>query len=282
MAERFNLEDFMNATDVPAQSKEQAKRVKEYFNRGGALVVDMFDEHDDIPVKERTGIYDAAHALEELTGVAPVIRPYSEISTTDVDKHPLMYIPGKHANFGDYISKRDFERFKPLSKKIRDSKVPIIGSCGGHQLIGLAYDGTIGKVAGSVHNTAEQPRVEGWMDPNPDNEGILNPDHPLFKEYLKTDGVVHHNHQEFVKGMDNRIAVLAESSINGQAIPYVMESTIPEKHIISFQYHPHRDPRHNLPDGSHFSGLVLLVSALDLLLPNSSNYTLKKKELYAL
>jgi hypothetical protein len=89
----------------------------------------------------------------------------------------------------------------------------------------------------------------------------------LFESYITTDGITHHRHAEYVAGMDGRVRVLAESTANGRIMPYVLELKDANKHIIGFQNHPERNSWYNLREGEqpHFGGLVLLVSALNLL-----------------
>ncbi len=277
----FTLQEFMATQEIPEHSKGIINNLYRYFSTRKSLVVNMLDEKDGLPL-DASGKIPTSQTLEVLTGIEPDKIQYSKLGEVNLDKYSLISFTGKARKFCDYEEDKDFDRFEPVIKIIRETSVPIIALCAGHQLVGKAYGGKI-EMVGIDPGTGSEIKINGWLNPYQDSHGILTLDHPLFSEYLKTDRTIHHKHAEHVSGMDDRVAVLAESiAPNDKYMAYVLELKDPKKHIIGFQNHPERNPHSNLSKGEkpHYSGLVFLVSALDLLTVNSQKYTETKQRLY--
>lgn len=134
------------------------------------------------------------------------------------------------------------EQYNKLLGEIKNTKLPMIGICGGHQLIILANGGKIGPInpqspsckytAGSYANCT---REKGFIKISVANDPVFNG--------LNESAVVWLNHVEEVKELPNgfvRIAWNATTSV--QAVRAI------NRKIIGFQFHPeHANLKH--PDG---------------------------------
>lgn len=278
----FTLKQFLDSETVPEHSKGLVDDLRRYFAGQKILIVNMTDEKDDLKTGEDVEA-QLKHTLMALSGTEPQSAPYSRLPTLNPEQYCLISFTGKKRKFVDYERDNDFHRFESVMNVIREARTPIIALCAGHQLFGKAYGGRI-EMIGQGQGSSPEVRMDGWLNPYEEGKGrILTPDHPLFSQYLLTDGSIHHRHAEHVTGMDSRVQVLAESiAANGKKLAYILELKDTGKHMIGFQNHPERNPNHGLKqnEGPHFSGLVLLVSALHLLTVDSQNYGATKQELY--
>jgi GMP synthase (glutamine-hydrolysing) len=101
-------------------------------------------------------LMEAKLRFEELAGEPCLISHYLDVSAESIREMRIsaILISGNSTNWSEY----DFEGFRGLSQLITDCRIPILGLCGGHQLIAMAYGG---KVA------AMRPLAPGEDDPLP-------------------------------------------------------------------------------------------------------------------
>lgn len=282
------INELRNARSIPEDTKESVeKSIQEllrYFRaEGRALFVEMYDERDGADRAARNS--DTFRAMEALTGREPRIIEYSRLDKIKPSEYALITFSGKTTKFVAY---RDFgDRFGPLMEMIRETRVPVLAQSAGHPLSGAAYDGQIKRL------DCREPwelddhdmGVYGWRNLKSNSSAIITPNHPLFAEYLKTDGRVWHSQAESVRGLnDDDIAILVDSTAkNGERMSHTFELKNPSKHFIALQpdlgINPSRGMRSR--EQPHYSGIVLLVSALELLTTHSAQYTQTKEQLYA-
>lgn len=285
-SEDWTLEDLLRS-NAPDATKEAVKQLWDYF-REPTVLVDMYDEKDNSPNKP--AVAGARNALWVVTGKIPRVVHYSELYGLDLGSTPAIAFSGKPRLFVQYQGDGDFgARFMPVMGTIAATQVPVLGLCAGQQLAAMAYCGTnaIKRIDGKESGEVKM-RINGWRDPHPDIGGILAPAHPLFEQYLKTGRLVHHNHAEYVDIPRNGLLkVIAESaSTNGIVMPYIFEfhdAKLPSKRIIAFQHHPERSPFRDVDEGKPgiFSGLTLLVRAIDLLTRSGPAYDASRMQMYS-
>jgi GMP synthase (glutamine-hydrolysing) len=191
--------------------------------------------------------------FEELSGEPCQIRHYSNFQRSDVDAPEVTAVvtSGNRSLWEDYDLKRDFAEFAAV---IRETLKPVLGICGGHQLIGLLLGGK-----------AEPLRLlaPGEPDPNPTYApGILKewgfsdvtcaPAEPLFAGF---DGkaVVNQMHFWHLTNLPDLLTAIASN----QTCP-VQALRHRARPVYGVQFHP------EFYDAQHTDGRRLLQNFFSL------------------
>ena len=184
-------------------------------------------------------LMEAKLRFEELSGEPCLISHYQNISAETIleTKTRAILISGNSTNWSEY----DLEDLGELLKLITNYSIPIMGLCGGHQLIAMAYGG---KVA------AMRPLGPGEDDPLPHlapgfykEKGFLEVEvvkkDPLFQG-LSDRIVVNEAHHAEVKELPKEFELLA--SRDECCIQGIKHRRKP---IYGTQFHPENyDDRH--------------------------------------
>ncbi len=95
--------------------------------------------------------------FEEITGQICLLQHYSQITEAKLRKWGIkaLLLSGCRTAWDEY----NFDSFRELFHVIRETDIPTIGFCGGHQFIGYAYD---------TPSAPMGPLPEGMEDPFPD------------------------------------------------------------------------------------------------------------------
>lgn len=180
--------------------------------------------------------------FREISGGGCLVQSFIWLEGSHLDELPLlaMIISGNRTDWDRYTP----SQLREIVRGIRESGIPVLGICGGHQLICKAFGGRV----------APMGRLKpGERDPNPAfRPGYLkekgytkvrvDSKHPLFLG-LGDEILVHESHYCEVKEVPEGFRVLAStSSCRVQAV------ADPEERVFGVQFHPEtHDPAH--PDG---------------------------------
>lgn len=154
-------------------------------------------------------------------------------------------ISGNTPDWAEY----DWETFKPLQEAITSGEYPVLGFCGGHQLIGMTF---------GAPSDALGPLETGEVDLMPDyhpgmrkEKGYLplqpqDPENPLFEGFDEKGPVIMESHYWEVKTLPPEFDLLA--STNWCKIQVMKHRDLP---IYSTQGHPEAY-NEKYPDGKQF------------------------------
>lgn len=185
--------------------------------------------------KERYG-YSFSRLLSELRNASSAsLEPayYTEIE--DISKYDCVVLSGTEGCLSEPNTARKFSK---LASAIREAETPVLGICGGHQLIGLAYSrrvvnlGKLIKGFKEVRATAADEVFEGLP------ETIL----------------VYESHSECVEMLPEgfvKLATSEDTDIEAMKLSYPLR--------YGFQFHPERHDR------EHPHGRVVLMNFFRIL-----------------
>lgn len=155
------------------------------------------------------------------------------------------FISGNTPDWIEY----DWDLFKPLQAAITSGDYPVLGFCGGHQLIGLTFGAPC---------EALGPLEPGEVDPMPDyhpgmrkEKGwlplqLLKPEHALFWDFSPPGPVVMESHYWEIKELPDNFDLLA--STDWCRVQVIQHCEIP---VYGIQGHPEAyTPEY--PDGKRF------------------------------
>lgn len=186
--------------------------------------------------------------FEEITGQACLVQHYTQITEAKLHEWGIkaLLLSGCSTVWDEY----NFDCFQELFHVIRESDIPIIGFCGGHQFIGYVYD---------MPSAPLGPLPEGMADPRPEmapgemkeygftHVDVLHPD-PLF-EGLGSRPLFWESHWWEVQSVPPGFTLLASTdACRVQAIKH--ESRL----LYGTQFHPESY------DEDHQDGKVLLTN----------------------
>lgn len=87
---------------------------------------------------------ERTRVLGDIAGVPSEYIRYTEVSESLAKERGVaaIAISGNVTDWEEY----DFKEFQPLFDVIRSGRFPVIGLCGGHQLVGIAYNANLGPI----------------------------------------------------------------------------------------------------------------------------------------
>jgi GMP synthase (glutamine-hydrolysing) len=191
--------------------------------------------------------------FEELSGETCHVRHYSDFHREDVAAPEVSAVvtSGNRSLWEDYDPERDFAEFGAV---IRETQKPVLGICGGHQLIGLLLGGKAEPL---------RPLAPGEPDPNPSYApGILKewgfsdvdcaPAEPLFAG-LGSKAVVNQMHFWHITHLpDSLTAIASNHNCPVQALRHRAGP------VYGVQFHP------EFYDAQHTDGRRLLQNFFSL------------------
>ena len=153
-------------------------------------------------------LMDAKMRFEELSGEPCLISNYQDVSVQETLKMNVraILISGNSTNWSEY----DFNAFDELFKLIKDHDIPILGLCGGHQLIAKAYGGKVAPMR-SLRPGEDDPlphMAPGFYKERGFLEVEVVKDDPLFKG-LSDKIVVNEAHHGEIKELPGQFEILA-------------------------------------------------------------------------
>ena len=177
---------------------------------------------------------ERARNIGEAVGVRCIPVHYLDFSLDWLRRHQVraFFISGNTPDWVEY----DWERFKPLQAAVRSGEYPVMGFCGGHQLIGITFGAPCGPLG---------PLEPGETDLMPDyhpgmrkEKGYLPlqicaPGHPLFDGFPPSGPVIMESHYWEIKTLPERFRLLA--STDWCRIQVMQHEQMP---IYSTQGHP--------------------------------------------
>jgi GMP synthase (glutamine-hydrolysing) len=143
-----------------------------------------------------------------------IILPYNEITVENVKKlRPAFLVLSPNGMpWCKYRGRNGAELqefFKSLKIIIEEMEVPVIGICGGHQALALAFGGKVGPIRGGEDDCF--PYGKNPTERGRHNIFVVNDD-PLFHDMGKTLNLVQ-NHYDEVKKMPQGFVCLAENKL---------------------------------------------------------------------
>lgn len=186
-------------------------------------------------------------AILKIEEVKFVIINHSEITTEKVNEiNPdLIYLTGRVKATSGWTTNEILEDYSSELEMLRNIKIPTLGVCAGHQLIGIAHGSIIGKMVETAEGE-EDIRELGFQ------ELELIKDSKLFNN-LDNKFVCYQFHRDEVKSVPLGFELLASNEMcEVQAIKHK------EKNLYGVQFHPEQYDEGNL------DGRMILSNFLDL------------------
>ncbi len=191
--------------------------------------------------------------IEELSGQPCAVSHYTEFRSEQAEAADVSAVvtSGNRSLWEEYDLEQDFAEFHDL---IQETRKPVLGICGGHQLIGLLMGGKAEPM---------RPLAAGEPDPHPGYApGMLKewgfsdvqcvPDDPIFAGF---GGKLHVNQMHFwhlTELPDSLQSIAHNHNCPVQAVRYR------ERTVYGVQFHP------EFYDGQHTDGRKLLQNFFSL------------------
>jgi GMP synthase-like glutamine amidotransferase len=142
------MPDFKEVTDMICFVDNEHESVADVFNIG------WFNDEKGLRYLGRRAALK--FRFEELCGQACLLQHYTRVTEEKLREWDVQAL--LISGYGTTWERFDPKRIDPLLRIIRESDIPIIGFCGGHQTIGYAFD---------TPSVPMGPLPEGMEDPNP-------------------------------------------------------------------------------------------------------------------
>ena len=190
-----------------------------------------------LPEEKHEAIAKSAKAkilFEEMTGVPCLVRWFEDSSLSELSLLPLraVIIGGFAADIQDIGT----EPFSPLAAFVYSTNIPVLGICGGHQLIGCMFGGDPWMCIPMRRLEPGEPDISdyrpGWFKESGYYPVRKTVDDPLF-ENLPDEMTLHEVHSCEVKTVPPEFDVIATSdTCRVQAMKHK------EKPVYGTQFHP--------------------------------------------
>jgi GMP synthase (glutamine-hydrolysing) len=218
-------------------------------------------EHEDaLADPERASNFDAvrnqrAWVMEDIAGIPCEAILYRQVSLDLAMQKNVraIAISGNTTDWEDY----DFTTFQPLFDLVKSGKIPVIGLCGGHQLIGLMYQAECGPLR-KLESGETDPAdfAPGWYKEVGFMPVQVIKDDPIF-ESLGDQPIFFESHYWEIKQVPDEFELLASTE-------ECKVQTIRHKQFLIYgtQFHPevnsaeHRDGRKLLANFFRLAGLL--------------------------
>jgi GMP synthase-like glutamine amidotransferase len=165
------------------------------------------------------------------------------------------FISGNTPDWAEY----DWDTFKPLQAAFLSGNYPVLGFCGGHQLLGMTFGAPAEAMSelqpGEVDLMPDyhpgMRKEKGWLPLQ-----VRVPGHPLFRGFPETGPVVMESHYWEVKELPERFDLLASTDFC--RIQVIQHCDIP---VYGIQGHPEAYTA-QYPDGKRFIRNFALATGL--------------------
>jgi len=188
---------------------------------------------------------------EELTGIGSNVKwasislrylHFTQISESDIDPNRVDFILLSPQGTPWHVYERECQtainRVKELLvRAIRDYRIPVLGICGGHQFLALAFGGTVGFVDERLDPIKPYSYPKHGLAERGDVVLETLADDPLFIGVVDHPGTfcVSESHFEEVKTVPGCFVNLARSSLSE-----IQLLRLPHRLVYGFAFHPER------------------------------------------
>ena len=153
------------------------------------------------------------------------------------DVHPKYY--GEKLEHKSVKLTPDRDKFESaLVKKARDRKIPILGICRGHQLINVAFGGTLYQDLSLRDENTFDHKAGKVLNYRKRHKVTIKEDSKLFSILGKKEILVNTSHHQLIKKIAPGFVATAWSKEDG--VIEGMES-LKDKYLLSVQWHPEVD-----------------------------------------
>jgi len=153
------------------------------------------------------------------------------------DVHPKYY--GEKLEHESVKLTPDRDEFElKLVKKARDRKIPILGICRGHQLINIAFGGTLYQDLSLRDQNTFDHKAGKVLNYRKRHKVTIKEDSKLFSILGKKEILVNTSHHQLIKKIAPGFAATAWSKEDG--VIEAIES-IKDNYLLSVQWHPEVD-----------------------------------------
>ncbi|HEX9912129.1 MAG TPA: gamma-glutamyl-gamma-aminobutyrate hydrolase family protein [candidate division Zixibacteria bacterium] len=176
--------------------------------------------------------------LKELSLIEEILKLVDGILISGgYDVHPKYY--GEKLEHKSVKLTPDRDKFDlKLVKKARDRKIPILGICRGHQLINIAFGGTLYQDLSLRDEPTFDHKGSKIINYKKRHRVIIKEDSKLFSIIGKKEIVVNTSHHQLIKKIAPGFAATAWSKEDG--VIEAIES-IKDNYLLSVQWHPEVD-----------------------------------------
>ena len=168
-----------------------------------------------------------AAVLERLSGARVEVMDFRRVTGASIaEMGPRAVVLSPQSDPWWLWEKAELDRLKAL---VRGLKLPVLGVCGGHQLLAMAFGGAVGPIKGE----ARPAGYEGMFREKGRTVVRVRQADPLFEGLAKVDIAVHQFHVEEIKTMPEGFDWLVEGSVSPfQAIGHKARP------VYGVQFHP--------------------------------------------
>lgn len=190
---------------------------------------------------------ERAKNIEDAIGIPCIPVHYRDFSIDWLKENNVkaFFISGNTPDWAEY----DWENFKPLQEAVVSGEFPVLGFCGGHQLLGMTFGAPCGPLGELQEGEVDlmpnyhpgMRKEKGYLPIRPND-----PENPLFQNFSESSPVIMESHYWEIKILPEQFQLLA--STNWCEIQVMCHKDLP---IFGIQGHPEAYTPQN-PDGKQF------------------------------